>query len=169
MLAGSTPAPDSPLDDPDLRPCGSGYVEHLLIWSLRRIATGRVECPVMAKEFTDACGEDGQEVFATFCTFLKALGYASRRRLSLRAPGWPTLSSNERQLLNLLAAAQAGDHALFEANLCWLTRLQRRHALRIAACALSTALAANQLVLGMSQPDSGRRPACLRRASGCAR
>jgi len=150
MLAGSISASHAS----DAHVEGSGYVEHLLIWSWRRVATGRVECPVMAKEFTDVCGEDAREVFATLCTFLKALGFASRRRLNLRAPGWPTMTADERRMLTLLGAAQAGDRALFTAHLCWLARPERRHELQIATCALATALAANNLVLSLPQPSA---------------
>jgi len=149
MLAGSIATTDAP----GAQVSGSGYAEHLLIWSWRRIATGRVECPVMAKEFTDACGDDAQEVFATFCTFLKTLGFSSRRRLNMRAPGWPTMTADERRILTLLAAAQAGDCALLEAHLCWLTRPHRRHELQIAVCAFATALAASNLVLSLPAPS----------------
>ena len=66
---------------------GLGHGERLLIWSWRRIVAGRPDCPAMAQEFADACGEDGAEVFVTFCTFLQALGFASRKRLAFGAPG----------------------------------------------------------------------------------
>lgn len=162
MLAGCT-APGVT----DVQGAGSGYVEHLLVWSWRRIATGRIECPVMAKEFIDACGEDAQEVFATFCTFLKTLAFASRRRLSIRAPGWPDMTPDESQMLCLLAAAQAGDHPLFQAHLSWLTRPERRHRAQIAARAFATALEANDLLLSFPAsrtPGGHERPRAVPRA-----
>lgn len=151
----------------DAQQAGSGYVEHLLVWSWRRIATGRIECPVMAKEFIDACGEDAQEVFATFCTFLKTLALAARRRLNIQAPGWPDTTPDENQMLCLLAAAQAGDHPLFQAHLSWLTRPERRHRAQIAACAFATALEANDLLLSLPasrKPESHERPRAVPRA-----
>ena len=72
---------------------GFGYGEHLLVWSWRRIAAGRGGCPVIAREFSDACGDDAAEVFATFCTFLRALAYACRRRLQIGHPGSPVKMS----------------------------------------------------------------------------
>lgn len=147
MPAGCTvPGPS------DAQEAGSGYVEHLLVWSWRRIATGRIECPVMAREFIDACGEDAQEVFAAFCTFLKALAFASRRRLNVRSPGTPAMTPDENRMLCLLAAAQAGDHPLFQAHLSWLTRRERRHEAQTAAFAFAAALKANHLVLSLPEP-----------------
>jgi hypothetical protein len=93
---------------------GFGYGEHLLVWSWRRIVTGRVQCPVMAQEFADACSSDAGEVFLILCTFLKALTFASRRQLALRAPDPFGVASDERQVLTLLAAAQSEDRALFQ-------------------------------------------------------
>ena len=124
-----------------------GYPEHLLIWSWRRIALGRSCCPVMMDEFAAACGEDGPEVFVTFCTFLKALAVSSRRQFIIGTPGCATVTADERQVLTLLAAAQAQSPALLEAHLRWIAILEKRHVLEIATRALARALAFNELSL----------------------
>ena len=126
-----------------------GYGEHLLVWTWRRIAVGRGACPLVIQEFSHACGEDAGEVFATFCTFLRALAYAGRRRIRVGRPGSPVLTSDERQLLALLAAAQAGHAAHVEAHLRWLAHSHLRDALAIAAHALGTALESNDLRLSL--------------------
>jgi hypothetical protein len=128
---------------------GFGYGEHLLVWSWRRIVTGRINCPVMAQEFADACGSDAGEVFITLCTFLKALAFASRRQLVIRAPDPFGVTSDERQVLTLLAAAQSEDHSLFQAHLRWLAPPERRHTLQIAAQALAKAFLVNDLPLAL--------------------
>lgn len=133
---------------------GFGYGEHLLVWSWRRIATGRVQCPVMAQEFADACGDDAGEVFLTLCAFLKALAFASRRRLALRAPDPFGVTSDERQILTLLAAAQSEDHSLLQAHLRWLAPPERRRGLQIAAQALAGAFKANNLPLALPPSDT---------------
>ena len=133
---------------------GFGDGEHLLVWSWRRAAAGLITCPVIAREFQDACGEDGAEVFLTFLTFLKALGFASRRQLTTGAPGSLAVTPDERQVLALIAAAQAETPALFEAHLRWLSRPKQRHVLRIAAGALATALEVNGLRLVLPAPDA---------------
>lgn len=139
---------------------GFGYGEHLLVWSWRRIVAGRIQCPVMAQEFADACGSDAGEVFLTVCTFLEALAFASRRQLVIRAPDPFGVTSDERQLLTLLAAAQSEDHALFQAHLRWLAPAERRRELQIAAHALATAFKVNDLPLALppsATPDSRQR------------
>ena len=140
---------------------GFGYGEHLLVWSWRRIVNGRVHCPVMAQEFADACGSDASEVFLTLCTFLKALAFASRRQLVIRAPDPFNVTSDERQVLTLLAAAQSEDHSLFQAHLRWLAPPERRRELQIAAQALANAFKANNLALALppsATPASRERP-----------
>jgi hypothetical protein len=130
----------------------SDYGEHLLVWSWRRIVEGRIHCPVMAYEFAEACGDAGSQVFAALCVFLRALAAASRRRLAFCAPNPFDVTADERQTLTLLAAAQAEDHALFQAHLSWLARPQQRHELQAAAYALAAALKANRLPLALPPP-----------------
>lgn len=140
---------------------GFGYGEHLLVWSWRRIVTGRIHCPVMAQEFADACGSDAGEVFLTLCTFLKALAFASRRQLVIRAPDPFGVTSDERQVLTLLAAAQAEDNPLFQAHLRWLAPPERRRELQISAHALANAFKVNNLPLALppsATPGSRERP-----------
>lgn len=131
---------------------GSGYSEHLLVWSWRRIVEGRIHCPVMAREFADACGQAGPRAFLALCTFLRALGAASRRQLTFWAPNPFDVTADERQVLTLLAAAQADDHALFQAHLHWLARPQQRHELQVAAHALAALFKANSLPLALPRP-----------------
>lgn len=132
------------------------YVEHLLIWAWRRIAGGRVDCPVMAREFTDACAEDGRELLITYCTFLRALAFARRRPVAVGLPGRVALTIDERRVLSLLAALQADEPARLEAHLRWMSTPARRLDLRIAAAALARALAVNGLLLAPPPAQAAR-------------
>ena len=129
-----------------------GYGDHLLVWAARRITAGQDEYGAIVREFSQACGADAGEVLATLCTFLAALRGASRRDLQFGDPGSMSLTGDERQLLTLIAAVQAGSAAHFEAHLTWLTNAELREELGIAARALATALKANDLSL--SPPES---------------
>jgi hypothetical protein len=142
---------------------GFGYGERLPVWSWRRIVTGRVNCPVMAREFADACGDDAGDVFLTLCAFLKALAFASRRQLVIRAPDPFGVTADERQVLTLLAAAQSEDRSLFQAYLRWLAPPERRRELQIAAHALTDAFKMNNL------PSRCRRRPRPTAVSGLAR
>ncbi len=130
-----------------------GYAEHLLVWSWRRIASGRACCPVMMGEFEAAFGEDGPDAFVTFCTFLKALALAGRRQFVIGAPGCLVVTADERQVLTLLAAAQAGAPPLLEAHLRWIAIPEKRHILEIATAALARALSTNALQVALPTPD----------------
>lgn len=124
---------------------GVNYGEHLLVWTLRRLVARRGACPLIAREFAEACGEDAGEVLSTLRIFLGLLGFAARRRLAFGPPGWPGLTGDERRLLSLMAAVQTEDGLLFEAHLCWLARREARRPVGLAARGLASAFAEHQL------------------------
>jgi hypothetical protein len=128
---------------------GFGQAEQLLIRSWRRIAAGHRWCALMMDEFSAACGEDGPDVFAAFCTFLKALALAGRRQLVIGAPGNAAVTADERQVLSLLAAAQGGSAALLEAHLAWIAAPEKRHLVEIATRSLAYALILNRLEIAL--------------------
>ena len=135
--------------------------EYLLVWSWRRVAMGRTCCPVMTDAFAASCGEDGPDVFVTFCTFLKALAVASRRQFLIGAPGCAAITADERQVLTLLAAAQADCPSLLDAHLSWIALPDKRHILEIATNALARALSFHDLTLALPAhevPGAGERP-----------
>ncbi len=45
-------------------------------------------------------------------TFLRALSHGSRHMLNVGHPGCPNITSDERQMLAIIAASQAGNDAL---------------------------------------------------------
>lgn len=135
--------------------------EYLLVWSWRWVAMGRTCCPVMMDAFAASCGEDGPDVFVTFCTFLKALAVASRRQFVIGAPGCAAITADERQVLTLLAAAQADCPALLDAHMRWIAIPEKRRILEIATRALARALLFNELNLVLpvhAIAGAGERP-----------
>lgn len=122
---------------------GLGYGEHLLVWSLRRIATGRARCPLIAREFADACGREAERAMAAFGLFFATLARAGRRRLVVSPPGTVGLSTDERLLLAVFASAQAGAAVRLRAHLAWLARADDAPRLEAAATIVAMALALN--------------------------
>src|SRR5262249_1412379 len=55
----------------------------------------------------------------------------------------PCPTPDERLLLSLIGAAQAGDEALLHAHLCWLARADARATVALTTRALAVALAAH--------------------------
>ena len=130
--------------------------EQLLVWSWRKIASGRGRCPLIVKAFEGACGEDAPEVFAAFHGFLNALAFAGRRRFTVGHPGCFFLTPDERQAIALVAAAQEGEDALFEANLSWMARREHRRVMAMGARVLAAAFMAHDLRLPLpALPDAG--------------
>ncbi len=139
---------------------GLDYGEHLLVWTLRKIAVRRdVGCPVILREFTAACGDDAARVLTTLRAFLEVLGYTARRRISIGHPGWFGLTGDERQILSMIRAAQEGDQALLAAQVCWFARIDRQPELASAARALAAAFAAHELLVFSALPASAPVPA----------
>jgi hypothetical protein len=146
MIVGDRDSPESGIP-------GLTFGEHLLVWSWRKIVTGRGGCPLIAREFSLSCGEDASEVLATLYTFLQALAYAGRRRLKVGYLGYTSLTTNERKMLVLIATAQRDDPASLEAHLQILARAALRPALAIAARALGAALDEHDLRLPLPAPN----------------
>lgn len=136
--------------------------ERLLVLSLRRLATQGHPSPLVARDFTDACGADAAEVLMTFRAFLGVLAYGGRRRLSVGDPGCLRLTSDEQRLLTLVAVAQDGDDAWLDTHLCWLVRAGFRRQLALAAQTLAAELADHEVRLPLPAPaprGRGRAPA----------
>jgi hypothetical protein len=136
VLEGAAPAAPHSL-------AALSYGEHFLIWVLRRIASGRGNCPLMAREFVDACGAEAGEARAAYGWFLEELARAGRRPLQLGIPGWPALTLDERLLLAVFAAAQAEELARLRAHLAWLFKGESNANLETAVGVVTAALARN--------------------------
>lgn len=133
----------------------------LLIAALRRMASGQSGCALTRRDFAIAFPGDADEVFATFRASLQALARAGRRKLRVGLPAMP----DEIALVALLAAAQAGDDALFDAHLRWLTRPDARDSAAITTRALAAALAVHGHWLRAASPcHCERREAISRRS-----
>ena len=151
---------------PEVRLRGLTDAQCLIVRTFRKILLGNRNCPALARDFALAYGADAVEVYMTFCTLLAALAYASRRPLSAGHPGCAWLTGDERQLLTLIAAAQAEDQELFEANLRWLARADLRASLAMTANAFANALRAHDQILPVMKatlrPDEEAQPVPLR-------
>ena len=108
-------ADPDPIDLADLR-----YGEHLIVWAFRTFARGR-DCPIVRREFDHGCGERAAEAFAAMRVFVQQWAIRGRRTIVLAPPGGLTLARDERTLLGLFAAAQAGDREAFAVHFRALT------------------------------------------------
>ena len=130
--------------------------DHLLLAAWRKIVIGETNCPVLALELGAACGGGAAATHGAILAFVTALAYAGRRRLRVGTPGCPGMTRDERQLLDLVAAAQDGAETAVEAHLRWLTRPDLRAAVIVATAALAAVLTAQHLTV--RQPQAPARP-----------
>jgi len=115
----------------DLRDLAHG--EHLVVWSFRTFAAGRIDGPVAARVWRDACGPLADAARAAVTVFGQQLAVQGRRAVVLAPAGRLTLTRDEQLMLAVFAAAQADDERRCDAHLTWL--LGRRPEPPFVACA----------------------------------
>ncbi|MEE3623211.1 hypothetical protein UCD39_04325 [Nitrospirillum sp. BR 11752] len=141
--------------------------ERLLVWSLRHMAQpyagsspARPGCPLIRHAFLQACGEDADDVMATFRAFLLLYGRSARERPRVGCPGCPDLTPDERQLLRLLALAQPSAEPSAPARLYALVEHLMRPGTSDGVLVASRAMACALGAHGLSLPV---RPLALER------
>ena len=112
-----------------------------IIETWRQAAAGNGTTPRLLRAFAKRCGTQAEEVMEAYFIFLRVLGRSSRRRLAVGHPGCPGITRDEIQVLSLLAGAQSGHWALFDAHLCWLVPEDSRPTVTAAATILADAFA----------------------------
>jgi hypothetical protein len=121
--------------------------ESLVVRAWRTIILGR--CRLPRQSFGSP---DGLELIEAIATFLRALNHGSRHVLDVGHPGCPTITFDERQLLTVIAAAQADDAPLLTSHLTWLVRSDRREDVAQAVHALGRILRAQGMCLPLPAP-----------------
>jgi hypothetical protein len=136
-----------------------GSAEHLLIWSMRTIALGYDDCPIVGRTFRRVCGDAcATQALQTHAIFVKYLAMAARRPLQVQLPGCSLLAPGEAAVLAILAAAQRSDEAEVRLALRELTGAPPDGGLILVAQELARLLRAAGHLL------SERRDETLRRA-----
>lgn len=123
----------------DLRALTSG--EHLLVWSFRAVAAERFDCPIVLRQYGDACGGQAAQAHAALRVFAQQMGLVGRRPVTLAPAGCVSLTRDEQLLLAIFAAAQAADRARFDAHLTWLLARPPQGSFYAAARLVGEALA----------------------------
>lgn len=117
------------------------YGEHLVVWAMRAFVAGRIDCPVVVREFESACGALAVEARTAFLVFAQQLVLRGRRRIAVSVPGRLTLTRDEQQIAALFADAQGQDQARFEARLAFLLGRPAEAPFFAAASVVAQALA----------------------------
>ena len=147
------PDPNLPAD---LR--GLTYGEHLLVWGVRAIVSGRGDCPVVAREFREACAEGAAGAKAALSAFVQQLAVVGRRSVSLCPPGCLGLTRDEQLLLAAFAAAQADEPVRLDAHLAFLVARPAPPSLAAAAISVAEALGRRGHRLRFAEPSARPEP-----------
>src|SRR5579862_5959908 len=97
------------MDDVEPANWALSHGERLLVRTLRRLAL-RIACPGAKTHFELACGCAGEAAYAAMVAFVEQLRATGQRRMEIMAPPAHNLTSDERLILAVFAAAQADDY-----------------------------------------------------------
>ena len=147
------PDPDAATDLRDLT-----HGEHLVVWTFRAFAAGRRDCPLMAREYRDACGDLAPQARAAAEVFAQHLRLQGRRPVVLGRPGVLTLTRDEQLLLAIFIAAQRGESDRGQAHLTWLLARPAPASFFAAASVVARALAASGHRLGAALAHGPQAP-----------
>lgn len=130
--------------------------ESLVVRAWRTIILGHEGCRALGRSF--GC-QNGIQLIEAVATFLRALNHGSRHILDVGHPACPNITfdaitSDERQMLTVIAAAQADDETLLAAHLSWLVRSDRREDVAQAVQALGRLLQARGMYLPLPAPKA---------------
>lgn len=134
-----------PCETPHLRDLSQG--EHMLVWGFRAIAFGVGVCPLVRRQYEQACGVTGSEALNALEVFIRELARRGRRKVTLCVPGSCRLSHDEQLIVAIFAAAQIEDYPRLEAHLAWLLADTPRAPFAAAACLVAQAFNLNGLIL----------------------
>ena len=144
------PDPEVAADLRQLTPGG-----RMIVWALRATVAGLEDCPLMRKQFSDACGPGGEEARAAFGLFVRQLGMWGRRKVSVGTPGWLGMTRDEQLVLAVFDAAQRGHGPKLRAHLTWLTAGSETAPMLAAVLMVAQALSMSGVEVG----PLGARPA----------
>lgn len=140
---------------------GGLCTSRLLVWTWRKLVQGREGCPLLVREYNRLAGPSADLLLAAFAAFLMALGQASRRTLSVGRPYCAGVTSDEEQMLRLVAAAQEDDRELVAAHLVWMVRREQQESVTQAVNRLAALLTVSGVVLPPVQMKAPAGPARL--------
>jgi hypothetical protein len=75
-----------------------------MLWALRCVAAGRLDCPSLRRAFIDLCGRSADKLLCGLLVLVRLLAAGSEAGLRLHLPGSSVMSRDERAILSALGA-----------------------------------------------------------------
>lgn len=133
--------------------------ERLLIGAIRRLIR-RGDCTVATAAFERVCGWAGQDACRTLEVFLQQLALHGRRKLTLSMPFDPTLTKDERTILDVFGCAQLSAYDGMDDALTDLVGGTPPASLGAAACVVAELLAINGCIVEAAIEDEWSTAHC---------
>jgi len=133
------------------------YTEHFLIWSIRTSLTCCTQCRTLVREMDRAFGPLSQAGQCGLHIFLTAMGQG-RRTIRIGRPGHIELTQDEKSIIALFAALQAGDRDRAAAHARWLAGSDDVQDICLAAGALGRLFARRGLEFRRPETAEGAIP-----------
>lgn len=137
--------------------------EQLIVWTLRTVAVGHGECPMVRRIFRQSFGAAADDAFLSFFIAVRTLGWCGRRKLRLHVPGCMAVSPDELAIVALFAEAQAsltvGDETEVRASLAHLVDSGAAEAVLLSLQTVAGALEACGYTLPRSRTFTVSSPA----------
>lgn len=78
--------------------------DRAMLWALRCVAAGRLDCPSLRRAFVDICGRSADQLLCGLLVMVRLLADRSEGGLRLHLPGSSVMSRDERVVLSALAS-----------------------------------------------------------------
>lgn len=125
-------------------------LDRAVLWAMRSVAVGRLDCPSLRRAFLDLYGGSADQILCALLVMVRLLASRAERGLRMHMPGSSAVSRDELLILSALAVVQ--EEACGEAGLCVAAELAERLGGRVDA-----SLAAAVQYVAELLSDRGRR------------
>lgn len=78
--------------------------DRAMLWALRCVAAGRLDCPSLRRAFVDLCGRSADQLLCGLLVMVRLLSDRCEAGLRLHLPGSSVISRDERAIISVLAA-----------------------------------------------------------------
>jgi hypothetical protein len=85
--------------------------DRVMLWGLRCMAAGRLDCGVLHRALVDLCGRSADQLLGGLLVMVRLLAGRSQAALRLHLPGSSVMSRDERAILSALAQLRDGRDA----------------------------------------------------------
>ena len=150
MQLNPAPDMDGPVELDDL--------DRAVLWAMRSVAVGRVDCPSLRRTFVDLYGQTADQILCALMVMIRLLASRTGRGLRMHMPGAGAVSRDELLILAALSALQAEAPENADASLAQLLGLRSEPGLLAAVRYVADLLAERGRRLSGPELEQGLWP-----------